>query len=442
LSLILANLASARESRITGKIIMPMAIDNADLGGLNEMQSLYVKSSPAVAKILVYADYSIYLPKVVDVDFSEYNRKIDWGIEPDFATDVKVISDPSQNMYDYWGQIYGYESAYKNEGLWYGSGFLISPDGYVLTNAHVATVDEKLYEELMKNYTLIITYYTIDDSYNAGQYPSYYDYAYDLAVYNFMLENLKVDISNIAIKVVVGVDDPGKGTRAVEYAPQIIDSEGGDIFYTEAGLDWALLKIDGANFPYLKLGDSDTVSVGSNIVTVGYPSVSEAPVVTPENIQNLSYDLRTDVEPTFTKGYVSYIRPISGGYKSFQTDMSLSGGNSGGPVFDANGEVIGIATYGYDYYQGGNYNYVLRINDIKDRISDKVNLQQNIPAQSPSEETSEQQAAKSSSGYIVALIISLIIISLLIATVVLLIKSLYKSKTKKLTKENRVKKKL
>lgn len=90
--------------------------------------------------------------------------------------------------------------------------------------------------------------------------------------------------------------------------------------------DLAVLKIEGKNFPYVKFGDSARTRVGDWVVAIGNP-----------------YGLGG----TVTAGIVSALhRNINGGPSDryIQTDASINQGNSGGPMFDMNGNVIGINT--------------------------------------------------------------------------------------------------
>ena len=89
--------------------------------------------------------------------------------------------------------------------------------------------------------------------------------------------------------------------------------------------DLALLKIEGANLPYVQWGDSTKARVGDWILAIGNP-----------------YGLGG----TVTAGIISALhRGITGvgAYDRYiQTDASINMGNSGGPMFDLNGNVIGI----------------------------------------------------------------------------------------------------
>ena len=97
----------------------------------------------------------------------------------------------------------------------------------------------------------------------------------------------------------------------------------------DPALDLALLKVEGHGFPALPLGDSESLRVGEWVVAIGNPieyrSSVTVGVVSGKGRQINGFDLR-DVG--------SYI----------QTDAAINFGNSGGPLLNARGEVIGINT--------------------------------------------------------------------------------------------------
>ncbi|WP_309662037.1 Do family serine endopeptidase [Sphingomonas sp.] len=89
--------------------------------------------------------------------------------------------------------------------------------------------------------------------------------------------------------------------------------------------DLALLKIEGTNLPYVNFGDSTRARVGDWVLAVGNP-YGLGGTVTAGIISALHRGI------TGTGAYDRYI----------QTDASINMGNSGGPMFDLNGNVIGI----------------------------------------------------------------------------------------------------
>jgi len=137
-----------------------------------------------------------------------------------------------------------------------GSGFIVSSDGYILTNTHV-----------VDNATRVTVRLT-----DRREFPA----------------------------KVIGSDDKS---------------------------DVALLKIDAKNLPTVKIGDPSKLRPGEWVVAIGSPF----------NFQN-----------SVTAGIVSALgREVRGGsaynYVNFiQTDVAVNPGNSGGPLFNMNGEVVGI----------------------------------------------------------------------------------------------------
>jgi len=106
---------------------------------------------------------------------------------------------------------------------------------------------------------------------------------------------------------------------------------------TDPVSDVTLLKIDGAQFPYLKLGDSDNLIVGEWVIAFGNPF----------GLFKLSN------QPTVTVGVISAINRDWGKieesgrlYKDMiQTDAAINHGNSGGPLVNSLGQVIGMNTF-------------------------------------------------------------------------------------------------
>lgn len=107
-------------------------------------------------------------------------------------------------------------------------------------------------------------------------------------------------------------------------------------------LDIALLKADvGSSF--LPLGDSNDIKIGENVLALGSPLL---------------------LEGTVTKGVISGIRKI-GKYQVIQTDTSINKGNSGGPLVNISGQVIGICTFGLKGEGIEGLNFAIPINYAK-----------------------------------------------------------------------------
>lgn len=137
-----------------------------------------------------------------------------------------------------------------------GSGFIISADGYVMTNAHVVKGADK-----------------IEATLNDGQ---------------------------VLTASLVGID------------PQT---------------DLAILKLEGKDFPFIKLGNSELLEIGEWVVAIGSPFQLEASVTVGVVSAKGRQGLRIS-------DYEDFI----------QTDAAINPGNSGGPLLNLNSEVVGINT--------------------------------------------------------------------------------------------------
>ena len=132
-----------------------------------------------------------------------------------------------------------------------GSGFILSPDGYVLTNAHVVEGADEVLVTL---------------------------------------------------------------TDKREFKAKLIGAD--------ARTDVAVVKIEAAGLPFVKVGDVEKAKVGEWVIAIGSP-----------------YGL----ESTVTAGIISAKQRDTGDYlRLLQTDVPINPGNSGGPLINMRGEVIGI----------------------------------------------------------------------------------------------------
>src|SRR3989344_1995780 len=108
--------------------------------------------------------------------------------------------------------------------------------------------------------------------------------------------------------------------------------------------DVAVLKINENNLPVLKLGDSDKIEVGEQVITIGQPF---------------------GLAHTVTTGIVSGKHRNRGPtlYRDFiQTDASINPGNSGGPLLNMDGEVIGLNTFIVSDVRAGEQGFAIPIN--------------------------------------------------------------------------------
>ena len=172
-----------------------------------------------------------------------------------------------------------------------GSGFIVSPDGYILTNYHVIE----------------------------------YAYKGNYAITVMLHDGTRYDAS------IVGVEDCN---------------------------DIAVLKIDASGLDPVTFGDSDKLSVGDDVYAVGNPL--------------------GELEFSMTTGHVSALDRLittdesSEAINMFQIDAAVNSGNSGGPVYNANGEVVGIVTAKYSDTGVEGLGFAIPINDAAKIANDLI----------------------------------------------------------------------
>ncbi len=105
--------------------------------------------------------------------------------------------------------------------------------------------------------------------------------------------------------------------------------------------DLAVLKVEGRQFPAAVLGDSAVVRVGDKAIVIGNPSGTDASWTTTQGIISA---LNREITVS-GNGYMEEITML-------QTDAPVNPGNSGGPLCNDRGEVIGVVTRKLTDYEG------------------------------------------------------------------------------------------
>jgi len=221
-----------------------------------------------------------------------------------------------------------------------GTGFIVTPDGYIVTNAHVVETDEEelrygfasqaAYDIVMEEVNYLVddlsSYYGVTPS--QDQIDAFTSVYYDLYANNTTVSNLYGDFQCYMGNVTPGSDVSAKAlTMDLRKKGETIP-----------GKDVAILKIDQTNLPTVSLGDDTLLKTGDTVYAMGYPAVA-----TVNEVLDINQAIQ---EPTLTAGIISAQKQMSGGWDILQTDADIHGGNSGGPLFNSAGEVIGINTFG------------------------------------------------------------------------------------------------
>ena len=114
--------------------------------------------------------------------------------------------------------------------------------------------------------------------------------------------------------------------------------------------DLALLKINGGNFSYLEMGDSDTVMTGDTVYAIGNP---------------------LGLDNTISEGIISSAARVINGETYIQTTAAISAGSSGGALINTQGEVIGVTSM--TAVDGQNINLAVPINKVDTLSMGSVN---------------------------------------------------------------------
>ncbi len=201
---------------------------------LPDFATLVEKNAPTIVEITTSRQVEAR-SRIDDRELEELLRRLNPGQEPDLELD---------------------EMPQMRERGAVGSGFLISEDGFVITNNHVVAGADEIQVHLN-----------------------------DRRVFDAQI---------------IGLDEPS---------------------------DLALLKIDSGDLPHVEFGDSDALRVGEWVLAIGSPFGLEfsaaAGIVSAKG---------RSVPGRSTYNYMSFI----------QTDVAINQGNSGGPLFNLQGQVVGI----------------------------------------------------------------------------------------------------
>lgn len=119
----------------------------------------------------------------------------------------------------------------------------------------------------------------------------------------------------------------------------------------DESLDLAVIKIDKGGLPPAVFGSISDVAVGQEVIAIGTP---------------LSFNLRNSA----TKGIVSGMnRSADGEYRFIQSDAAINGGNSGGPLVNMKGQVIGINSVKFVGFGIEGLNFSIPVDTVKYAIS-------------------------------------------------------------------------
>lgn len=121
--------------------------------------------------------------------------------------------------------------------------------------------------------------------------------------------------------------------------------------------DIAVLKIQATGLQPVTLGNSDELSVGEQVYAIGNPLGELTYTMTGGMVSALDRVINTDVSTSINV---------------FQIDAAINSGNSGGPVFNAKGQVVGVATAKYQSTGVEGLGFAVPINDAIHIITELI----------------------------------------------------------------------
>lgn len=143
-----------------------------------------------------------------------------------------------------------------------------------------------------------------------------------------------------------------------KYSSCYVTLEDGSVYngttvWADSNLDLAIVKISANGLKYLDLGDSDNIKLGESVYAIGNPiGIEFQRTVTSGIISGLNRTIKIEEENT-----ASYMEGL------IQTDASINQGNSGGPLINKAGEVLGINSVKIESAEG--IGFAVPINVIK-----------------------------------------------------------------------------
>lgn len=275
------------------KIVLPVIIIITLIAGIligGVILTKYFKSKPTIDQTVIQVDKKQINQNISQDRHTAITRaieKVSTAIVGINVEEVRTVQDPFFND-PFFRQFFGNQGPQKQVVRGLGSGYIISEDGYILTNDHVAG-----------NATKISVTLTTGETVTAK---------------------------------LIGSDPVS---------------------------DVALLKIDKKNLSYVNFGNSDNILIGEWVIALGNPfglfEINDKPTVTVGVISAS----KMKVSAEGNRVYKDMI----------QTDASINAGNSGGPLVDVEGNVIGMNTIiytGSQFSQGSiGVGFAISINRVK-----------------------------------------------------------------------------
>ncbi len=240
------------------------------------------------------------------------------------------------------------QKVYPVQMIGSGSGFFLNPNGYIATNAHVTQFTQRGEEfgkqALFQQFLLALARAKNLDPQKMLQ---------DTQMVEYIRKQAQLVEFRHTHHVVTGDGStfPFEIKSFGEPNPGI-------------GKDVSILKIEVRNAPTLRLGDDDRMNVLDPVVVIGYPAAADT-----HEGGNLSDGAA--LVASVTDGSLSARKPGANGAPILQISAPATHGNSGGPVLNDRGEVVGLLTFRGDTVNGqevGGFSFVVTARTVMEFV--------------------------------------------------------------------------
>jgi len=207
-----------------------------------------------------------------------------------------------------------------------GSGPVVSGDGYIVTNAHLAAPDaDSVRSALLKD---------------AG-------------------EDLSKDIQAMLNDISGGYTFASFPGRRFD----IVLSSDAKTKLTDGYIKFvAVLKVQASNLYTVPLGDDADATSGTRVFAIGYlGSATFASGAAKES----------QLEPSISSGSVSARKTVEAGYSVIQHNAAIQAGSSGGPMVDETGRIVGLTTAGNTGANAGTFYFSVPVTLVKEFLQRK-----------------------------------------------------------------------
>lgn len=227
-----------------------------------------------------------------------------------------------------------------------GSGFFISANGYIATNAHVVSTthdgEDKAKQALFYQMVRQIAQQMGKDPRSLNT--------------NFIDQYSQLQSFKLFHHVIIP-DGSAFPFEIKQYGAPTGESN-------DQGKDVAIVKIEVKNAPILVLADSDKVQLQDHVTVIGFPGAADT-------FNSGLLDSKSAFEATINDGKISAKKAATSGAPILQTSTPATHGNSGGPVLNDSNEVIGLLTFRGDTVNGqevSGFSFVVPSNTVMEYV--------------------------------------------------------------------------